>query len=450
MARVWLPISKNYVPTWGVREGLREILQNWADARDRRLTSEDRLPYFGGDHKGASALKCRNEGVFVTRDKLVLGGTDKADRSDQRGHFGEGMKLGWLALLRKGATVRCVNGPEIWAVSLAYSDEFKVETLAVDITARPGGDAGHFEVQIGNLQDSMWEPIKALCLFLVPPTPSETIETDRGTILLEPAHKGKLYVRDIFVCLFPDDTAYGYNLRHVTLDRDRMLANPYDLRYEIRGVLTQAVEQGKIAPKQMLAILENAPSSTEAHVFSSVYESSPLVKAVAEAFTEKYGAGTLPATSIGESARAAQHGVKTITVPQGLAQVLSVEFGRLDTRLKDRALDVSETHNFSDLSPDEQTTLLWLGRAFAPVAAQPGDAMDVLNRVTIVSFYGDKILGRHKGHDISLARSTLSDPPTAAATLLHELAHDHGDDGDASHRDAIETYAGRLLAHFVK
>jgi len=59
-------------------------------------------------------LRIENEGAHLSREALLFGTTSKMGRADLIGKFGEGLKLGVLALVRAGRPVTIRSGSEVW------------------------------------------------------------------------------------------------------------------------------------------------------------------------------------------------------------------------------------------------------------------------------------------------------------------------------------------------
>ncbi|MCR4426982.1 MAG: hypothetical protein NUW23_12485 [Firmicutes bacterium] len=91
-------ISPSYVPTWGIGECLREVLQEGLDlmARGYRVTV--------GARNGFAIVT--DLGPGLRREHLALGQSSKRDEPDLIGNFGEGVKLAALVAARLGRRMR--------------------------------------------------------------------------------------------------------------------------------------------------------------------------------------------------------------------------------------------------------------------------------------------------------------------------------------------------------
>lgn len=126
--KVELTIKVDYLPKWGALEGLRELIQNGKDAE-----TEFRAPLEVRHRKDTNVLVIENDGCTIPHEALLFGHTSKLGRSGMIGKFGEGLKLGVLALVRAGHTVRIRSGSEVWIPKIERSEKFNADVLTVTI-----------------------------------------------------------------------------------------------------------------------------------------------------------------------------------------------------------------------------------------------------------------------------------------------------------------------------
>ena len=130
MSRVELTIRSSYVSRWGLKEGVRELIQNALDQEAM-------------DKSNAMSIKYENETLFIanknsylTRDTLLFGTTTKEGLQNTIGQFGEGYKLAMLCLTRQGYKVTIFNKAlnEVWKPILINKRSMNnAEILAIDI-----------------------------------------------------------------------------------------------------------------------------------------------------------------------------------------------------------------------------------------------------------------------------------------------------------------------------
>ena len=151
ITRIALTIRVNYLPEWAVYEGLRELVQNWLDAKEMNLGTS--LIEYNAEEK---ALVLHNQGT-IDRSALLLGPPSdaKLESENARGKFGEGLKLGSLALVREGLTVEVLTPTERWVASIAPNEDFGgAEVLTW--TIYPHQDIG-ITVRVVGLEADAWE-----------------------------------------------------------------------------------------------------------------------------------------------------------------------------------------------------------------------------------------------------------------------------------------------------
>ena len=115
-----LPIMKNYIPKWKVWEGLREIVQNGIDEQTQHGNPVS-ISYDSFNQR----MTVRNAGATLDPRAFLFGYTSKADDEKTIGQYGEGLKLGVLALVRAKKNVLITVGRDAWHAGFQRSKKFK-------------------------------------------------------------------------------------------------------------------------------------------------------------------------------------------------------------------------------------------------------------------------------------------------------------------------------------
>jgi hypothetical protein len=211
-----LPLSRDYVRHWGLKEAVRELIQN-------ALDSESPFEYAFAEGQ----LFITSRFAKLEASTLVLGCTSKAERDDAIGSFGEGYKIALLVLARSGHDVTVLNGDKQWHPEFRHSDQFGAEVLCIVETPTRLQSQG-VEFIIDGITPEIEADIRDTCLRMQPPM-ADVIGTKYGHIL--PSRPGKLYVGTLFVC--ETDMQYGYDIlpEHLKLERDRQTVDGWDLKF---------------------------------------------------------------------------------------------------------------------------------------------------------------------------------------------------------------------------
>ena len=138
-------ISSIYCEKWGLKEGLRELMQNQRDELINLLGKDNiEAKVFGARHefkflkKGTEEeygsikydrvmqiLSLENKGKLETFN-LLLGGTTRNPQNNSAitGQFGEGLKIAAIALLRQNKKLSIINTDQVWRFSLQPDNKF--------------------------------------------------------------------------------------------------------------------------------------------------------------------------------------------------------------------------------------------------------------------------------------------------------------------------------------
>lgn len=425
MATIELSVNTSYVPSWGLWEGLREILQNARDVESLGGTMEVK------HLQNTNRLKVVTTGFDLTRESLLLGATTKPGQANQLGQFGEGYKLALLALTRIDVQVTVHTYTETWTPDLLRSASFGgAQVLAIKTRTRQSRK-NTVEFIIDGVDAEMWERVKTRVLWLGE-TPEHVSVDAQTRILTDEAFASNLYVGGIYVGRMPERYRYGYDLR-VDLDRDRKMADPWSLRYSVAVALNSAVR------RDMLDILDVLKGEGETHALAEMrYASADAAERVAKSFKDKHGDDAVPVADMETAAHLRHHaGMNPVIVePQHLKMLESV-MGLTADRLRERNLQPRVTYGPEDISSEEMGALAW-------ATAKLREVVDIPQPIQVVEFYSDDVAATHTTACIRLGRHLLSGPRARLlSTLAHEVAHNVSSlDGSQEH---VEEWT-RILA----
>lgn len=424
--RIELTIKTDYLPNWKVWHGLRELIQNGRDAE-----FEFNAPLKVGWSK--EMLFIENDGCVLPHEALLLGHTTKGSRGDLIGKFGEGLKLGILALVREGFPVKIRSGSEVWTPTIERSDKFNADVLVFNI--KDGNKhANRVRIEIGGIEQDVWEGAKWKFRFIAKGNPEDEIETSTGTLLKHETMKGHTFVKGIYVST---DTKlqFGYDLKAAELDRDRKMVDTWDFRIRVRDILTEAAMKEPVGmiPAAFKILEQQTP---EAGGFDGVY--APYVKeelasAMATHFSAKFGTDAVPVRTMAESKDLDHYGKKGIVVSASMADVLALKLPTVAS-VKDSLKDeVMELFGWHDLTAEEKDSL-----SEALQLINEAGVTLALDSVSVVLFRSPDLCGLYKDGAVKLARKRLLPMKTCLLTLVHEVSHRAGSDGAYNHIDAVE------------
>jgi hypothetical protein len=424
--KIQLTIKTTYLPTWSVYECIRELVLNGRDAEIEHQASL-KVTWYN------DTLRIENEGASLPLKALLLGHTTKDSRSDTIGKFGEGLKLGVLALVRAGHPVKIRNRDEVWIPSLERSDVFDEDVLTFEIQ-KGRKPENRVRVEVGGVTKEAWDLMKPCFLFLVHPKKDEAIKTYKGTLLLGEEYKGKIYVKGIFVQTDPE-LGFGYDLVDAELDRDRRMVESWNLKYATRTIFVEAMGKQSSLFTQFESMLQDP--TLEVANFTDSYDAASVPAAavdfVAERFVARHGADAVPVTSLAESADIEHLGKRGVIVPKQLGVVLAKKLGDITTVKEALRKEEVKRYGWGELTTEEKAALT---QAIEMICwAEPL----TLDDVEVVDYRSETLMGQYANGHITLARKYLGDPNETLAILVHEVAHRQGNDGDKGHVARIET-----------
>ena len=139
-----------------------------------------------------------------------------------------------------------------------------------------------------------------------------------------------------------------------------------------------------------------------------------------------------------------EHFGKTgIVVNKSTLAVLESKLGNLQTVKESLRNEVIYTYSWHELNDSQKANLtraIGLVNGVTPLA---------LPDVTIVDYRSKGLLGTYTNGEIRLSYDVLASPKDTLATLVHEVAHRGGGDGEKGHVSQIEALWSGIVDHFV-
>jgi hypothetical protein len=443
--KVELTIKVDYLPDWGSFEGIRELIQNAKDAEvEFNAPMSVRVRSGGADEKGVLVIE--NEGCTMPYEALLLGHTTKTARGDLIGKFGEGLKLGILALLREGHEVKIRNGSEVWVPEIVMSEKFKARVLSFDIQ---GGRKNEDRVQIeisGITPEFFTDEIKPRFLWLDKDgrRKDERVETGSGTLLLSERYKGRIFVKGIFVENRPD-LSVGYDFSDCSVDRDRRMISSYDLRYHAREVWTSAMGQRPdLFPSYMAMLETGAPEVQGLSTYDVAYLPGSFVDHAVDEFEKRHGKLAVPVGNLAESADLEHFGRRGIVVTGPMRAVLEQKMGSLYKVREALKTEATRTYSWHELTAAQKSNLESAIRRLSSVEPL------TLDEVSVCEFRSEDLRGLYSNEGIKLSVKVLDNPAECLATLIHEVSHRQGIDGDKAHVQQIESIWARIYTNMTQ
>lgn len=421
-----LTIKVSYLPEWGTYEGVRELLQNGRDA----MTEHDAT--FDVRHRrDTDTLVITNEGCTLPHEALLMGHTSKIGRADLIGKFGEGLKLGTLALVRAGHKVKIRSGSEVWIARIARSEKFDADVLVFDImTGRKSEN--RVQVEIDKIEADTWNEMRENFLFLHDRT-DEIVESHNGRLLLDERYKGKVYVKGIFVQR--GDFRVGYDLTDAEVDRDRKMVKSFDLNYRCNSIWRESLKRRPDLINGYLSMIEDQAPDANLDSYDATQLPQEVKDLAVKSFLDRYGSDAVPVNNVAESLDVEHLGRVGIVVNKHLGAVLMTTFGTPEEQKKRLRNETIKFYNWSDLDSYERDAL----QGAIALLNDSNVTTCKLDEVDIVDFRDEKINGLFKDGRTQIAKKRLSDRSETLRILVHEIAHRMGgNDGEKSHVSNIE------------
>ena len=259
-------ISFYYCKNWGLREAMREILQNQKDSIIELLGKDNYIVEALNDYefdilkkgseeiygsirynKSLEVLSIENKGKLETFN-LLLGGTTRNEKDHNSGIigcFGEGLKIAALAFIRENKQISIINNNQVWRFTLKEDNNFIRNGSPEKCLCWRWEEYNNKEnkdkviIQIRNIKYDEWLKQIDNYLWLASKVKNlALINTPYGDIILSPDFKDKLYSNEVFVMNSNQKLNYGFNIPLI-LDRDRnCVPNIEDCKDKMKSIIS--------------------------------------------------------------------------------------------------------------------------------------------------------------------------------------------------------------------
>ncbi len=324
MPRIETTVAKGYGKHFGGKVAyLRELIANGLDSQTRN------------QHNGSGCfdmtfrngtLTLTNWGVKVSTSALLMGTSESREDTNCIGQFGEGLVMALKGLTEMGNKVEIFNRDEKWRPAIEPSRNFDGAEVLV-VHTRRCDDRGGFIVKVKGLEREDYEKAQGLFLERHPDfdkTQTASEYYSQGRVLLQPAFKGKVYNKGVFL-LERDDLMFGYDLHEEdAINRDRNVMSDYDLKSKVMDLLDSAAMADEMFQHTLVALLFHSNGELEMKdTYSSLRYRTKLCDRAVQLFTQRYGEKALPVRMDEQIATANQLGFRGVVVPATLYGMLT-------------------------------------------------------------------------------------------------------------------------------
>lgn len=426
--KIELSLTSDYTREWGLWEGIREMVQNAKDGEIEHGASMEHT--FKNE-----TLTLINRGVTLPREALLIGFSTKQKNKDTLGQFGEGLKLGTLALCRAGYTVNIRNGSETWTPSIERSEKFDREVLVFHVRKRKKEDKD-LSINIKGIPEDVWKSYKKNFLFFE--RPQKVTETMYGDVLEDPGYQGHIYLKGIYVT-YCQEITYGYDIKtnEIMLDRDRKMVNDFELEWTVSQIWKLAARQNEFNREKVFKMLEDGDKDLDKFINALHFEPA-LSEFVKEKFKYQYGDKAFPVSSIAESKELENLGAQGIVCNDNFKNAMQTVLGNYNQflyELKKTNYTLVSWHELESFEKNNYTAAITLLKT----------VVDMDENTIVIADYDDpKIMGKFNNGIVYMARNTLKNAAYTLSTLAHEYMHHFYTDNEVWHIYSTEDLLAKI------
>ena len=219
-------LTLKYRSQWGVWEAIREIFTN----------SMDEIGDLPNMHTDNDVCIIEDQGEGMTkRQFLLLGISEKKERKNIIGQFGEGLKIGLVILLREGCNITISS--QDWKCTVVKDMLEGEEVVAYDFDELDSPVKGvRYEIEGLNISE-VQEMVASK--FLPKESEHYIVNNERYGRMMTGPFVGKLYHKGVYIQEAPKKTEFGYDLFQLDLGTDRQYASSWSIGFQIGNVLEQ-------------------------------------------------------------------------------------------------------------------------------------------------------------------------------------------------------------------
>lgn len=438
-----ITLTPNYVESWGTWEGIRELVQNARDGEIEHGASM-RIQY-----RESGILSIKNRSITLPKEALLIGFTTKKDKKETIGQFGEGLKLGCLALCRQGFKIRIRNGEEIWKPEIIQSDRFNMKVLTFDVTkSRARNVTNDLEVEVHGLSRKDWDELKKRFLFISKPRQLYG-DTYYGDLILDQTHRGMVFMKGIYVQQI--DSHFGYNFKNGTLDRDRAMVKSFDMDWNCSHIIASTFSkypdlQSRVIDNIMDMLNNNA--NEVKHLDSAWTGDNALRDAVKARLVGEHGEDMVAVSNMAESKEVEYFNRKGVVVSSSISKLVGEDMG-YKTVMEKMGKEPVKWYGWRELSDNEQYNLTMAIRAIEQVD-NPIIPKDLMRAMNVVDFPNEDVLGEYRGRTTFLiSKKVVQKLSTTIHAIVHEACHAAGDDGNARHAVCVGDILSEIAAIYI-
>jgi len=389
------PITLEYRKHWTEWEAIRELVQNALDSdkETTRIYKQD----------GNLIIEDKGKGLQVKH--LLLGISEKQDKENARGQFGEGLKIALIVLKRLGYDVEIISNDLHCKVDVA---EIEGEKCLKIIYEHNGLTFNGTKIIIHNYKGSTYEN-----RFIMNGNKTILFHNDFwGDIIEKPYGEkdGELYVKDIYVCKLKN-SEFSYNLNRIQLEESRNVPNEYTVKRNMAMVWSSCND--KILWIRMFKAMEYNKYERQAD-FDLCFFPENVKKVIKETFRELYPNHVVKTSDI-LARECIWRNKKVIewldpNTHKDLVELLPTDKQFLEEFSKGEDIEVNEE------------TLTFKEKENLEIARKIAKMVNPNYDVKVYIMNKDEVLGKAY-NPIRLNRKIMENRQQVISTTIHELAH---------------------------